>query len=52
MLNRRSFLAACSTAGLASPLFPGVLWGMAAEQPRAFWSYAPRSGSVCLDRFV
>jgi len=34
MLDRRTFLAACSTAGLASPLFPGVLWSMAADKPK------------------
>ena len=34
MLNRRLFLSACSTAGLASPLLPGVLWAMAADKPK------------------
>jgi Asp-tRNA(Asn)/Glu-tRNA(Gln) amidotransferase A subunit family amidase len=34
MLDRRTFLAACSGAGLASPLFPGVLWGLAADKPK------------------
>jgi len=34
MLNRRLFLSACSTAGLTSPLLPGVLWAMAADKPK------------------
>ncbi len=34
MLDRRSFLAACSGAGLTTTLFPGVLWGMAADTPQ------------------
>jgi Asp-tRNA(Asn)/Glu-tRNA(Gln) amidotransferase A subunit family amidase len=34
MLDRRAFLAACSGAGLTSTLFPGVLWGMAADKPK------------------
>ena len=34
MLDRRAFLGACSAAGLASPLFPGVLWGLASEKPK------------------
>src|SRR5262249_57932238 len=29
MLDRRAFLAVCSQFGLASTLFPGVLWAMA-----------------------
>jgi Asp-tRNA(Asn)/Glu-tRNA(Gln) amidotransferase A subunit family amidase len=34
MLDRRAFLAACSGAGLTSTLFPGVLWGLAADKPQ------------------
>jgi len=34
MLDRRTFLAACSGAGLASTLLPGVLLGLAAEKPK------------------
>ena len=34
MLERRKFLAACSVAGLSSPLFPGVLWAVAADKPK------------------
>jgi len=34
MLDRCAFLAACSTAGLARPLFPGVLWGLAADKAK------------------
>ena len=30
-LNRRAFLSACSAAGIASPLLPGVLWTLAAQ---------------------
>ena len=29
MLNRRNFLSVCSSLGLTSTLFPGVLWSMA-----------------------
>jgi Asp-tRNA(Asn)/Glu-tRNA(Gln) amidotransferase A subunit family amidase len=32
MLNRRNFLAICSTFGFAGTLFPGVLWAMAQDQ--------------------
>ena len=32
--DRRRFLAACSTFGLSSTLFPGVLWSLADEQPK------------------
>ena len=32
MLDRRKFLAVCSTLGLTSTLLPGVLWGMADEK--------------------
>src|SRR5688500_1828019 len=32
--ERRRFLAVCSTFGLSSTLFPGVLWSLADEQPR------------------
>jgi len=31
--DRRAFLALCSSLGLTSTLFPGVLWGMMAEKP-------------------
>src|SRR5208282_1176584 len=34
MLDRRTFLAACSGAGLTSTLFPGVLLGLAADKPK------------------
>ena len=34
MFDRRAFLAACSVAGLSSPLFPGVLWAVAADKPK------------------
>src|SRR6266568_3869948 len=30
-LDRRSFLTACSSAGVASALFPGVLYALAAQ---------------------
>src|SRR5688572_4471676 len=33
--ERRRFLAVCSTFGLSSTLFPGVLWSMADDQPAA-----------------
>ena len=32
MLDRRSFLAACSSFGLTTTLLPGVLWAMAEEK--------------------
>ncbi|MBZ5525733.1 MAG: amidase [Acidobacteriia bacterium] len=32
MMDRRSFLAACSSFGLTSTLLPGVLWAMAEEK--------------------
>src|SRR5258708_22737923 len=32
MLDRRKFIAACSTLGLTSTLLPGVLWAMAEEK--------------------
>lgn len=34
MLNRRTFLAVCSQAGVAATVLPGVLWAMAAEKTR------------------
>jgi len=34
MLDRRKFLAVCSSLGLTSTLFPGVLWGMAEDKPK------------------
>ena len=34
MVNRRAFLAVCSSAGVASTLFPGVLMGLAADKPK------------------
>jgi Asp-tRNA(Asn)/Glu-tRNA(Gln) amidotransferase A subunit family amidase len=34
MLDRRKFIAACSTLGLTSTLLPGVLWAMAEEKGR------------------
>jgi Asp-tRNA(Asn)/Glu-tRNA(Gln) amidotransferase A subunit family amidase len=34
MFDRRTFLAACSGAGLSSALFPGVLWSLAADKPK------------------
>jgi Asp-tRNA(Asn)/Glu-tRNA(Gln) amidotransferase A subunit family amidase len=33
--ERRRFLAVCSTFGLSSTLFPGVLWSLAADDPPA-----------------
>jgi Asp-tRNA(Asn)/Glu-tRNA(Gln) amidotransferase A subunit family amidase len=30
-VNRRAFLNACSTAGIASPLLPGILWTLAVQ---------------------
>lgn len=32
MIDRRRFIAACSGLGLTSTLFPGVLWGLAADK--------------------
>src|SRR5215470_14148605 len=34
MLDRRTFLAACSSLGLTSTLLPGVLWAMAEDKPK------------------
>ncbi|MFN8007341.1 MAG: amidase [Terriglobia bacterium] len=34
MLDRRHFLAFCSNCGLASTLFPGVLWALADQKPQ------------------
>ena len=34
MLNRRNFLAVCSSFGLAGTLFPGALWSMAQEKEK------------------
>jgi Asp-tRNA(Asn)/Glu-tRNA(Gln) amidotransferase A subunit family amidase len=34
MLDRRRFIAACSGLGLTSTLFPGVLWGLAADKEK------------------
>ncbi|HEV2134493.1 MAG TPA: hypothetical protein VGR47_09520 [Terracidiphilus sp.] len=30
-IDRRAFLSACTTAGVASPLFPGILYTLAAQ---------------------
>jgi len=30
-LNRRAFLNACTTAGIASPLLPGILFTLATQ---------------------
>src|SRR6266853_812210 len=44
--NRRGFMAACSSLGLGSTLFPGVLWGMmqqpAPKPPSATPAEAPK----------
>ncbi|MGA9464061.1 MAG: amidase, partial [Terracidiphilus sp.] len=34
-LNRRSFLSACTRAGIASPLLPGILYTLAAQAQQA-----------------
>ena len=34
-LDRRAFLNACTSAGVASPLFPGILYALAAQAERA-----------------
>ncbi|MGA7856692.1 MAG: amidase, partial [Terracidiphilus sp.] len=34
-LDRRSFLAVCSRAGVASPLLPGILYTLAAQAQNA-----------------
>ena len=34
MLNRRNFLAVCSSCGLAGTLFPGALWSLAQEKEK------------------
>ena len=53
-LDRRSFLAITSTAGLASTLFPGALYALAAQaeatpQPNAQGQPAPKPASITQD---
>ena len=40
-LNRRGFLAACSHAGIASALLPGVLYTLASQAQQAAKSDKP-----------
>ena len=40
-LNRRAFINACSVAGIASPLFPGILYTLAAQAQEATPEAAP-----------
>src|SRR5208282_5390834 len=40
-LDRRSFLNACSTAGIASPLLPGILYTLAAQAQESAPATAP-----------
>jgi Asp-tRNA(Asn)/Glu-tRNA(Gln) amidotransferase A subunit family amidase len=48
-LNRRAFLNACTSAGIASPLLPGILYTLAAQAqeaaPAASSSAGPGAGS-------
>src|SRR5258708_39973809 len=49
MLDRRKFIAACSTLGLTSTLLPGVLWPRAEEKgkiPRAMIDHAAAIADV------
>ena len=34
-INRRAFLNACTSAGIASPLLPGILYTLAAQAQEA-----------------
>ncbi len=43
--DRRAFMAACSSLGLSSTLFPGVLWGMMHE-PQAPAGTAPAAATA------
>lgn len=54
-LDRRGFLAACSRAGIASPLLPGILYALAAQAqdasaPAAKTQEPPRITSEMLDQ--
>ena len=43
-LNRRAFLNACSAAGIVSPLFPGILYTLAAQAQEATPEAPPTAG--------
>src|SRR5437016_4498939 len=43
-LHRRAFMAACSSLGLGSTLFPGVLWGLT-QQPQRPPATTPPAGT-------
>lgn len=45
-LNRRAFLNACSAAGIASPLLPGILYTLAAQAQQAAPSTSPDASSA------
>jgi hypothetical protein len=48
-INRRAFLNACTSAGIASPLLPGILYTLAAQAqesaPAASGTATPNTGS-------
>ena len=54
-VNRRAFLNACTRAGIASPLLPGILYTLAAQAQEApgfccdsgEWCYDSRCGPEC-----
>jgi Asp-tRNA(Asn)/Glu-tRNA(Gln) amidotransferase A subunit family amidase len=45
-LNRRAFLNACTSAGIASPLLPGILFTLAAQAQEAVPAASPAAGSA------
>jgi Asp-tRNA(Asn)/Glu-tRNA(Gln) amidotransferase A subunit family amidase len=45
-LNRRAFLNACTSAGIASPLLPGILFTLAAQAQEAAPAASPAAGSA------
>jgi Asp-tRNA(Asn)/Glu-tRNA(Gln) amidotransferase A subunit family amidase len=45
-LNRRAFLNACTSAGIASPLLPGILYTLAAQAQESAPAASPTAGTV------
>src|SRR5580698_2690368 len=44
-INRRAFLNACTNAGIASPLLPGILYTLAAQAQESAPAASPTAGS-------
>ena len=49
-LDRRAFLIACTRAGIASPLLPGVLYTLAAQAQQASPAAPPKITGVMIDQ--